>query len=412
MMLRPHYAWTICLGGALSLLAVMGLGVNVFTVYQPYIIDLNGFTNAKGSMITTVRSFFVLFAMLSVNRVCARLGIRRVMTLGVLLLAVSCGAFALAERFETYCIAAALSGIAYSYGGMVPLTLVISRWFRDRKNFALGLASAGSGVSTIIAPSILTWIIEHHSMQAAFLAEGGCVLLVAFLVWRLVRGAPENVGMSPYQTTAGESRKADSAPVSPGTGKSLWWALFCAAFLYGTAAGPGFSHLTVLFTGAGYDSMLVAWLMSLLGFMLIVGKIMGGQLYDMLGGWWGNFYMFGVFMSGLVLSWLTPLGGGVLPVLTVVLLGLGFSLIGIQFPVWARDLVGGEGYEHTVQSLNVACSLGTLVAGPIPGMLADRFGGYVPAYIMFFIVLAMSMAIVQCTYIRRGVGKYPADRSC
>ena len=44
---RPHYAWIICLGGALSLFAVMGMGINVFSVYQPYIIQLNGFSNAQ-----------------------------------------------------------------------------------------------------------------------------------------------------------------------------------------------------------------------------------------------------------------------------------------------------------------------------------------------------------------------------
>ena len=34
-MKRPHYAWLVCLGGALTLLSTVGLGVNVFAVYQP-----------------------------------------------------------------------------------------------------------------------------------------------------------------------------------------------------------------------------------------------------------------------------------------------------------------------------------------------------------------------------------------
>ena len=87
---RPHYAWIICLGGALSLFAVMGMGINVFSVYQPYIIQLNGFSNAQGSWITTTRSLFTLAAMLTVNQLCARIGLRLVMTLGVVLLALSC----------------------------------------------------------------------------------------------------------------------------------------------------------------------------------------------------------------------------------------------------------------------------------------------------------------------------------
>lgn len=122
---RPHYAWIICLGGALSLFAVMGMGINVFSVYQPYIIQLNGFSNAQGSWITTTRSLFTLAAMLTVNQLCARIGLRLVMTLGVVLLALSCFCFGLADSFPLYCAAGALTGLAYGYGGMSPS---LSRW--------------------------------------------------------------------------------------------------------------------------------------------------------------------------------------------------------------------------------------------------------------------------------------------
>lgn len=91
---RPHRAWLVCLGGALTLLSTIGLGVNVFAVYQPEILALEHFTNAQGSLITTVRSLFILVALLTVNRVCARLGLRRTMTLGVLLIALSASASA------------------------------------------------------------------------------------------------------------------------------------------------------------------------------------------------------------------------------------------------------------------------------------------------------------------------------
>ena len=89
-MRNPHYAWFVCLGGALSLFTVMGLGVNIFSIYQPEIIALNGFTNAQGSWITTTRSLFILGTLLVVNQLCARLGLRLVMTLGMLFVGLSC----------------------------------------------------------------------------------------------------------------------------------------------------------------------------------------------------------------------------------------------------------------------------------------------------------------------------------
>ena len=60
-------AWVVCLGCGLALFTVMGLGVNAFTVYQPYLLRVHGFTNAQGSWITTVRSLFALLSMLTVD---------------------------------------------------------------------------------------------------------------------------------------------------------------------------------------------------------------------------------------------------------------------------------------------------------------------------------------------------------
>ena len=68
-------AWLVCLGCGLALFTVMGLGINAFTVYQPYLLELEHFTNAQGSWITTVRSLFTLASLLTVNQLCARLGL-------------------------------------------------------------------------------------------------------------------------------------------------------------------------------------------------------------------------------------------------------------------------------------------------------------------------------------------------
>ena len=193
----PHRAWLVCLGGALAMFAVMGLGVNVFSIYQPEIIRLNGFTDAQGSWITTTRSLFILATLLCVNQLCTRFGLRRVMSAGVLLVGLSCLCFAFADRFLLYCAAAALTGVGYCLAGMVPISLAVGRWFQDRQGLALGLASAGSGVSTVFAPVLLTGVVKEQGITAAFLWEGAVMFLCALLVWLLVQDAPGAAG--PYR---------------------------------------------------------------------------------------------------------------------------------------------------------------------------------------------------------------------
>lgn len=399
MLNRPHRAWLVCLGGALSLFAVMGLGVNVFSVYQPEIIRLNGFTNAQGSWITTTRSLFILAALLCVNQLCARLGLRLVMTLGGLLVGLSCLCFAWADSFPMYCAAAALTGVGYCWGGMVPISLAVARWFRDRRGLALGLASAGSGVSTVFAPVLLTRIMAGRGMKAAFLWEAAVIFLCAALVWLLVRDDPARTGLTPYTRPGTQPSAQTARKTGPGLTGGRWSLLLLAALFVGGPCGPGFSHLTMLYTSSGYDSLFVAGLLSFLGAMISLGKILCGQVYDRLGGPGGNRFAFGTLLCSLALCTLAPLGGTLLPILAITAFGLGMSITAVSPARWAADLCAD--YESGVRTITLSFTAGMLVFGPLPGLLAGWLGGYVPAYLVFFLLLLAAFLIVQGLYRRR-----------
>lgn len=392
----PHRAWLVCLGGALAMFAVMGLGVNVFSIYQPEIIRLNGFTDAQGSWITTTRSLFILATLLCVNQLCARFGLRRVMSAGVLLVGLSCLCFAFADRFLLYCAAAALTGVGYCLAGMVPISLAVGRWFQDRQGLALGLASAGSGVSTVFAPVLLTGVVKEQGITAAFLWEGAVMFLCALLVWLLVQDAPGAAG--PYRRP-GSVPGPDTRSGGAGLSGPQWTLLLLAALFVGATGGPGFSHLTMLYTSSGYSSLFVAGLLSYLGAMISLGKIVCGQVYDRLGGLGGNRFAFGTLLLALALCTLAPVGGVLLPVLAITAFGLGLSITAVSPARWAGDLCAD--YESGVRSITLAFTAGMLVFGPLPGLLADWLGGYVPAYAAFFALLLAAYLIVQGLYRRR-----------
>ena len=48
-----------------------------------------------------------------------------------------------------------------------------------------------------------------------------------------------------------------------------------------------------------------------------------------------------------------------------------------------------------------------LVFGPIPGMMADRYDSYVPAYLLFAGFQLILTVLIQGIYHRLGVGKRP-----
>lgn len=405
---RPHRAWAVCLGCSIALFTVMGLGVNVFTIYQPWIIQVHGFTNAQGSWITTVRSLFALLAMLSVDGLCRRLGLRYTMTAGMACFAASYALFGTARNFPAYCAAAALSGLAYGYGGMIPLTLVISNWFHSRRGLALGLAAAGSGLSTILFPPMLTQVLEQRGLKTALYGEAALGILLTVTVYLLVRSTPAQAGLAPYsggQKPESEKQSVHSAPA--GLLPIHWWAVAVAAFLIGGPSGPGFSHLTVLYTSCGYDAILVAFLMSYLGVVLMAAKVLYGQLSDRLGSRTANLLVFLVMLAGFLLCTLAPLGSIPLAFAAVTLTALGMPISSVTLSVWAGDLSGADTYQHTVKWYTSAYMLGSLATGPLPGLAADRLGSYVPAYLLFALMLLSAAFLVQGVYYRLNLGRPP-----
>ena len=103
-----------------------------------------------------------------------------------------------------------------------------------------------------------------------------------------------------------------------------------SALLVGGPGGPGFSHLTVLYTHEGYDSSLVAALMSYAGFAIFLGKIICGQAYDRLGSRRGNYYIFGTTLLGLLLCCLAPVDSSILPFLAITMMGLGLPVSAVS----------------------------------------------------------------------------------
>jgi len=405
-MRKPHYAWFVCLGGALSLFTVMGLGVNIFSIYQPEIIAFNNFTNAQGSWITTTRSLFILGTLLTVNQLCAKLGLRLVMTLGMALVGLSCFCFGASTSFPMYCASAALTGVGYCLGGMVPLSLIIANWFDSRRGLALGIGAAGSGVSTIFAPAIITRLIQSYGLKPAFFCEGAFILFIAAIGWLLLRTCPGDKGLEPYRVE-GDVPAAEPVHTGTGHGKLPIALLLIASFLLGGPLGPAFSHLTVLYTSEGFDSMAVAGLISYMGLAICVSKIVCGQMYDRLGGRLSNTFVLGAYLAGHLLCCLAFTKSLPLAYLAITVFSFGVSVSGVSPAVWARDLAAPADYGRTVRAITTAYTLGMLVMGPIPGIMADRFGSYIPAYLFFAAGQGILTLIIQGIYYKLNLGRRP-----
>lgn len=391
-----HRSWLVCLGGALALSVVIGLGINVYSAYQPSVIAQNGFTNAQGSLITTVRSLFIILSMLSVGQVMDRVGLHTTIVLGMVVSVLSRIIYGLSTTFAGYCVGSMLAGMSCGLAGTIPLTYLVARWFSVRRGYALGLASASSGIATIIAPAPIAYSIENLGLSATFFLEAGLIFILGIFVALLVRNSPEELGLLPYgaEEISGESiRPEKTSTISP----IVWMILLCAIFLAGAPAGTGFSHLTVLYSSEGFSDAQITILLTYVGVMIMVGKIIYGQITDTLGSFFSNFSIFGVLIVGTGLCCLAPTGSFLMAILAVTGVALGLSTsVAVSF--WVLDLSSSAQYEQRMRVASAVFVLGNTAFGPIPGMIADATGSYVPSYIIFVIAGTIAMIMIQIIY--------------
>jgi len=390
-----HYRWVICLCGAILMFVTGGLSLNVFTVYVPYIIAENGFTHTQGSLLTTSAAVTSLASLFLLRRYYRIFGYRRGLALSVFCLAAGYYLFWQAGSFPVYCISSALGGLSCGLGCIVPLSMVLDRWFTEHRGLATGLCSAGCGLATVIMPPVIASLVRRHGLQTAFLTEAVLVTVLGVLFVLFFRDTPPGWQAEEETVRHSRERRLDR-------GGRI--ALLTALILLGGVCNVGFSHLTVLYTTAGWSDMTVAWAITAVGFVTIVSKLLYGEATDRHGAYRTNLIFGGLLLMGMALCCLPKIHSPLLMMGAMFGIGMGLPLTNVSFPIWARDLSPGD-MAQVMRMLQMGYFIGKVLFSALPGQLADLTGSYAPAYLIFVFFTGIFLFILQTLYRRNRMCK-------
>lgn len=400
-----------CAGCTLMLLVTTGLGMNVFSTAQPYILAQNGFTNTQTSLITTVRSVCYLLCMLFIDRYYRLLGERLGCALSCLLAAASFALFAVAKSLAAYYVAGAMAGFACGLGSMVPATLLIQRWFGTHRGLATGICAAGSGLATVVFSPILTELLERYGLSAGFWWTAAFCALSAVVIFGLVRSGPAAYGLAPYGMAPEAAAPEAASLAEGGLGRTRWALLVLAATLVSGICATGFTHMMVLYTAAGMPPLRTAAALSVCGLALMAGKCAYGELSDALGNYRTNYLMFGIVTVGSGLCALAGRQSVWCMFAAAVLFGFGASLNSVGIMLWATDFSTPERRSATLRLFQTAYGAGSVLVSFVPGVVADVTGSYAPTYALFAVGLLGCLWILQSSYrAARKTGKASPEK--
>ncbi len=421
-MKKVYYGWYVCAAGMLLLFMTMGVTQNGFSVFLPYIRESYGFTNTQTSTIVTARCLVAFASMTTVGIYYKKLSLRFGTFIAALLAALAFFVYSIAETYPMFLLGAALTGLSYGLGTMIPLSILMDHWFIRHRALALSICACGSGIATIFLPSLVTVLIEKFSIKTAFTVECIGVLVISIIVVLIMRDDPSDKGLKPYGSEDAKASKKDSAvsaasenaEISQAQGETLaetsqageaprmtttlWLLLGATSLFMGAMANSGFSHIPILYTSSGFSAEAVALMYSSIGVVLTLSKVVYGEVTDRIGGFKSSLLFSTILFAGNALCCLAFLGSTAICVLNVLLLGIGYPIATIGQAIWAGDLASRAEFSKVVRRLQVIYSAGSLIFSSVPGILADRFGSYTPAFIVFATCGALSVLFLSISY--------------
>jgi MFS family permease len=398
--MKSHYEKVITFCCFLFLFVNIGFPSTSFNVYQPYLIAQDAVGDLGASAILAVRTLASLCAMFFVDRYYSNLDARRGVALACAMTAAGFGLYAVGGSMPVYLLGAVLSGMGYGFGGMVAMTILTNRWYRKGIGTAMGIASVGSGVASILVPLAAVQVIHAQSLHAAFALEAGVALGLGALVLLLLRNRPSDLGI-----------ELEDPALEGGTGRPVrapyrlspaWRALFMGALVaVGAVAVGGGTYLSVLFTSSGIDAVFAATLLSVMGICLTIAKFVTGRLFDAIGTRRGSALMFGVLTVGLALCIVSSGGSPVIAAIAAALLGAGISLGTVGISMWSLELTDGGSTTRFVKRCQIAYALGGFLMNSIPGPLKTITGTYVSSYAIMCAITVYAGIVVVAIYRAR-----------
>lgn len=406
-MKKIHYGIFVCAACTLAMICVVGFSVSSFPIFLPYIIDNGGLTKTQGSMLLSLRGLSSMVTiLLLVEYYLKKLDMRLGIFIATTMTALAFCIYSTATNYWAYCFGAILSGAAYSFGGMIPVAILINRWFDTNGATALCICSAGSGVATIIMPLVITNLVKMFSLNTTFLVVAIFVGISALIIVAVLRNDPKEKNLAPFRKETTELCVAPTPEQDSEEKRYVILGITMAIFLINAALQTNFLHINVLYITEGADEKILSVLISAGGIVLTLSKCLFGYLTDHYGVYkTGNIYLL-LALAGCIFHCMAATDNIILMALAIELTYAGSTLCTVAIAAYAKDVSAVKTYEKNVKIFQLAGTVGAFAFTPIPGIIADITGSYIQAYILLVILIVLAICSVQFCYIcRKGNSK-------
>ena len=185
-----HYGWYIVAAGTLCVFAGLGFGRFALGMLLPAMGVSLRLNYSQMGLISTANFVGYLLAVLVCGALSARMGSRLLISLALLLVAVSMLLVSRANSFMTVALFYTLTGMG-SGASNVPMMALVASWFSaGQRGKAAGFIVIGSGFAIILSGKLIPYLNQLNELDGwrnSWLVLGIIVLVIAAVCFLVIR---------------------------------------------------------------------------------------------------------------------------------------------------------------------------------------------------------------------------------
>ncbi len=292
----------------------------------------------------------------------------------------------------------ALIGAGVGSSTIVPVTVVASNWFPQRRGLAIGVGISGSPMATLTIPALLTHVILVHGWRTGMLWLATPIFVIGLpAIMLVVRTRP------PGAKTPKASRET-SAVAGLELGPALWappfWMLAGVQILFTVAYNGVFYHLVPFLIDAGYGPQRAAIIFGAKSIFVIFGTIFLGGLGDRI----GARRVLAFAMLALCLSLVALLGSSrpLFGVIALTLFTIGYGTAtgctSTLVPMLLVESLGMRQFPTLMGIIGLVATVASALGPLVTGRIFDLTGSYSVPFSMCAAIFALGAFITTLVY--------------
>jgi len=380
------YGWNV-VGAAFTALFVVYSIQFSFGTFVDDIVDDTGWSETRLQLIFAVYIFTYSSLSAVTGALTDRIGPRRVVAVGAVLLTAGYIIWATAPNLWIAFLGLGVVAPLGMSASWVPCNATVVRWFVERRGTALAIATSGTSMANIIAPPVAATLVKAYGWRtalASFALTGGAAMLLSSL-W--FRRDPESTGQfpdgkdgppTPLDQTLISSTDGLTAKAASRT-RTYWLILGMYALTFVVVFVP-FVHSNQFAIDLGIDEITAATVISSIGVGGLAGRLLVGPISDRLGR--KRLVVAAFALETLAFFGIAASNGLTLLYPSAVVFGFSYGATVTMLPALVGDYFGREHAGAIVG--RIFGTAGSLAAiGPyVAQLLVDSSGSYRFAFVL------------------------------